>query len=318
VVVAVLVTSAKRRRWAPLIRAAGAAIPVLALAPLWSYQASGRAFPTPYSEYSRVYVPWNMPGFTIDRTPPIRAEIPAITKFRTEWLPIHEGHLPRRLPRIAWERFVGIGVTFFGDGGLSARSIPPLRYLLLVGFLVGLFSLPRSVGLAAVGAPVLFLTMLWLASRPLWTVYYLEVFPVVALATGLGCWRLARWSCERWNKPRLEPRLLVTIGLVVAAPGTVDRLIRAKQQQEDVRFVSTELHRAVATIPGRVVVFIEPGPAHRPYESYAENWPDPAAARVWLVHDRGADNARLLSLAPDRTPYLFDPGSGRLRPLGER
>ena len=58
----------RRVRQVPL--AVLAAVPVLALAPWWSYAVSGRIAPTPYSEYSRVYAPWNMPGFRIDTTPP--------------------------------------------------------------------------------------------------------------------------------------------------------------------------------------------------------------------------------------------------------
>jgi hypothetical protein len=45
------------------------------------------------------------------------------------------------------------------------------------------------------------------------------------------------------------------------------------------------------------------------------NEPDLAGARIWVVHDRGPDNARLLALAPDRVPYLYDEQSEKLVPL---
>ena len=42
------------------------------------------------------------------------------------------------------------------------------------------------------------------------------------------------------------------------------------------------------------------------------NTANPAAERVWVVYDRGdAENARLLSLAPERQAYLFDELKGR-------
>src|SRR5262249_5217248 len=61
----------RRRRMRLVLPMAAVALPILALAPLWSYRSTGRAFPTPYSEYSRVYAPWNMPGFHVDHSPPL-------------------------------------------------------------------------------------------------------------------------------------------------------------------------------------------------------------------------------------------------------
>ena len=57
---------------------------------------------------------------------------------------------------------------------------------------------------------------------------------------------------------------------------------------------------------------IRPGPPHRPYESYVQNEPDLDQTRVWLVQDRGDDDRRLMAIAPDRAPYRFDPGTGKL------
>jgi hypothetical protein len=33
------------------------------------------------------------------------------------------------------------------------------------------------------------------------------------------------------------------------------------------------------------------------------------------VYDRGAENARLMALAPERVPYLFDEATWTLQPL---
>ncbi|MFN0178197.1 MAG: ArnT family glycosyltransferase [Gemmatimonadales bacterium] len=311
--VVVLREAWRHRLGGQVIAALAVAAPVLGVAAWWSYASSGRVFPTPYSEYSRVYAPWNMPGFAVDRSPPLRAEIPAIARFRTEWIPIHERHTIGRLPMIAVERLGGIGITFFGDGGFPGTRYP-LRWLLLVGLIAGLAGMPRALGVVVLSGGVLFVAMLWLASRPLWTVYYLEVFPALAGVTALGCWRLAEWAARRTGRP-IAP-ILVLAGIVVAVPGVVERLIRAKQQQEDVRLVPTDLARRVAGIEGRAVVFVASGPPHRPFESYVTNEPDLDQARVWIVHDRGDDNARLLALAPDRRAYRFDPGTGALAPLG--
>ena len=302
----------RHREWKQLAAAIGVAVPILGVAAAWSYGSSGRVVPTPYSEYSRVYTPWNMPGFVIDRSPPLRAEIPAIERFRTEWMPVHEGHTVGRIPAIAADRLRGIAVTFFGDGG-GAGFRPRLRWLLLIGFAIGLVGLPRPLGFVLLSGGALFVAMLWLASRPLWTVYYLEVFPAVAAITANGVCRIARWLGRHRERPVAS--LAVLGGIVIAVPGTVERVLRAKQQQEDVRFVTTELARHVAAVPGRGIVFVAAGPRHRPYESFVVNEPDLDRARVWIVHDRGPDNARLLQFAADRTPYRFDPGTGTFGPL---
>jgi hypothetical protein len=42
------------------------------------------------------------------------------------------------------------------------------------------------------------------------------------------------------------------------------------------------------------------------------NEPDLPRARIWIVYDRGSDNARLLAIARDRTPYLYDEARGAL------
>jgi 4-amino-4-deoxy-L-arabinose transferase-like glycosyltransferase len=310
VVVVILREVARRRAWRTLVPAVAVAVPIVGIAPIWSWATTGRAYPTPYSEYSRVYTPWNIPGFTIDRSSPLRAEVPAISRFRAEGLPVHERHTISRLPIIAWERLRGIAITFWGDSPPARWS---LRWLLALAALVGLFALPGPLTVALWGGGALFVAMLSLASRPLWTVYYLELSPALALVTAIGTWRVVSAVANRVGRPGLAAGLVV-LGVVAAAPGTTERLIRSRQQQIDLRTVPTELTTAIDSIPGRAIVFVESGPAHRPYESYVRNQPDWATARVWVVQDRGEDNRRLMAIAPDRTPYRFDPGSGALRP----
>lgn len=301
----------RRRDWRGLFLAVAAALPVAAIGPWWSYATTGRAFPTPYSEYSRVYTPWNMPGFRVDTTPPLRAEIPAITRFRREWLPLHQAHRLERLPAILLDRLRGIVMTMWGGPGGEGWG---WRYLLAPLALVGLLRLPAPARVAGWGAVSLVLVMLWLASRPLWTVYYLEVFPWFALITALGCWRAAQWVGDRTRHAGLAP-LLMAVGVIVSVPGVVDRLIRARDQQITARLGADDLARAVAAIPGRAVVFIAPGPPHRPYESLVTNEPDLERQRVWLVHDRGDDNRRLLAIAAGRSAWRWDPGRAHLDPI---
>ncbi len=286
------------------------AVPVLAVLPWWSEATTGRLFPTPYSYYSRVYAPWNMPGFTVDTTPPLRSPTPALRKFRDQWLPLHRAHRLDRLGAIVVRRLAGLGVTFFGERGW--------RWWLLGAFVIGAVVAPPALRLALLAVALLFVGYLSIAARWLWTVYYLEGFPVIALVTAVGVVRLADLAAAPLRRMggRVRPTSETVLigGLLLAVPGTVDRLVRAHEQQIDLRLVQSDLTRAIDGIPGRAVIFVATGPSHRPYESYTRNSPDPANTRVWVVEDRGADNRRLLELAPDRRPYRFDPGNGSLTP----
>jgi hypothetical protein len=57
-------------------------------------------------------------------------------------------------------------------------------------------------------------------------------------------------------------------------------------------------------------------PSHYVHESLIANDPDLASARLWVVFDRGPENQKLIALAPDRTPYLFDEQTRQLTRLG--
>jgi hypothetical protein len=294
----------QRRELVRLVPMLTVAVPILLIAPLWSYRSTGHAFPTPYSEYSRVYAPWNMPGFLVDTMPSLRPPFPAMQKFRTEFLPQHEAHRPARLPGMLAERVKWIAITFWGEAGL--------RWLLLPLGLLGMVFLPRPARLALATSALLVLIYLSIAARARWTVYYLEAMPVLALATAVGALGAARRLSTLGGRGDGLTGGLVLAGLVVAVPGTVTRLVRAQQAQEDLRAVPTELEIKTQSIPGKAIVFIRPGPAHRPYESYVQNESDLDAARIWLVQDRGDDDRRLMALAPDRAAYVFDPGTGDL------
>jgi hypothetical protein len=70
-------------------------------------------------------------------------------------------------------------------------------------------------------------------------------------------------------------------------------------------------HRAVESVFARIherraIVFVRYGPGHNPNMSVVRNVADPAQAPLWVVYDRGAENARLMRFAHDRVGYLFD------------
>lgn len=303
------------QRWRQVVPALALSLPILALAPVWSSATTGRAFPTPYSEYSRVYQPWDMPGFTASTAAPVRPPTPALERLRREQFPAYQSHTVDRLPAILLARLQGIAGKFWGYRGLWEPT--GLRWLLLVLAGIGLLGLPAPVWFLIANAVSLVLIYLWMPASPVWTVYYREVFPLLGLITAIGAWRVATWlggviarRRDGWRAVDLAA-VLVVLGLFVAVPGIADRIAMAKQWQFQLRVGANNLRRVADAIPGRGVIFVSAGPPNEPYESLVWNEPDLDATRVWIVHDRGEDNARLLRLSPDRKPYLFDPGNPR-------
>jgi hypothetical protein len=256
-----------------------------------------------------------MPGFSLRTAAPVRPSFPALDRLKQEQLPTFQGHTVDRLPAILIARLQGLAGKFWGLRGLWEPS--GLRWLLLGFAAVGLIGLPGPLWFLLANAASLILLYLWMPASPVWTVYYRELFPILAVVTAAGTWRVARMIGDAvgrrrtgWQGADLAAGL-VTVGLLVAVPGTIERLAMAKRWQFQLRVGATNLERIAGAIPGRAIIFVAPGPPNAPYESLVWNEPDLETTRVWLAHDRGDDNARLVQLAPDRTPYLFDPGNPR-------
>ena len=63
------------------------------------------------------------------------------------------------------------------------------------------------------------------------------------------------------------------------------------------------------------IVFVRYSREHNDGLSLVRNVPDLGDAPVWVVYDRGAENAKLISVAPGRSPYLFDEARWAMHPL---
>jgi hypothetical protein len=171
-------------------------------------------------------------------------------------------------------------------------------------------------GWFAIGTALL-LTILYLSmAHPLdWTVYYLEIFPLVPFLTALGISAIAvalRAPSGRMMRPVASawgPRQSLGIALIVLVllwPASADTRY-AHRWQKIAQVYQRSFRRLVATIPEpRAIVFVRYGQGHDPNHSLIANDPDVANARLWVVYDRGAQNAELAALAPTRATYLFD------------
>jgi hypothetical protein len=316
IAVVVLRDTAVRRSWRHLGLAVGVGAIWIALIPLWSARTTGSPWLTPLALYTRAYVPFDVPGFGLDTTvPPVRS-VPrdmAITNeaFRQE----HRSHTVAALPRTLVKRLRMIVRDMWYDWRLG---LAPFALLALTALPVAAW-----FALATLAAHV---ALYLLYAHPIfWTVYYLESEPVLALLTALGVARAVAWAAEagrrRWRDvtiPSTAPRssvAMLALALATCVPGAMTlRLLREQVNGDRAYF-----ERFDAAVRGirdeRAIVFVRYGPTHNDNMSLVRNPANHDEARVWIAHDRGADNARLIAAAKNRRAYLFDEGSWTLRPL---
>lgn len=302
----VLAQVTRTRRWPSLLRPMLVGVALLLVIPLWSAKTIGTARTTPYSFYSELYFPWDAPGFGLDSTPPSRALPPDMAWIHENTAPLHVGYVPAALPGAFVERAAQVG-----------RDMWAGRRLVLAVLAV--------VGLAAIGAELLFAlatgvlllgVYLSFLHSPLWSLYYIELQPVLAFLTALGAWNLVRArSLTDLRRPTRDVGPgergvagaaflpLAVVALLCLVPAMRERRAQgasAREYQE--RFAS-----AVRSIPfPKSIVFVRYGPDHNPHVSLIRNDPPFDKARTWVVYDRGRDNLRLMAKDPERTPLLYD------------
>jgi hypothetical protein len=211
------------------------------------------------------------------------------------------GYEPKVLPTaFAYRVWFTVRELWFGPRvllGLAALAAIPL---------VG-----AEVGFALLTTFTLFLFYLSFAHSPAWTLYYAETLPVFAFMSAHGLWRLLsprRASDGETVRRPSRGAVLATCALMVFYLPFAGRNLKfwrathvAEQRYQRAVF------EGVASIPEpKVIVFMRYAPWHNIHMSLIANEPELQHAHAWLVYDRGADNARLRRLAPDRVAYLYD------------
>ena len=68
-----------------------------------------------------------------------------------------------------------------------------------------------------------------------------------------------------------------------------------------------EFEAAVAQLPHQpVLVFVRYGAKHSPHRSLTVNRADWPHAPAWIVYELGEESEKLVQLAPERHPYIYD------------
>lgn len=291
---------AAKRSWRPLIVPVLVGAAILALAPVWNQRTLGDWRRDPYSYYSRVYFPFDKPGFGVDASPPLRTVPPEMAAVGDWSRELHEQHTVRSLPSALLLRLMAF-LFWFADGW---RLV--LGALVLAAVLYG----PVADRLALVPVALLLLAYLSFAHPPMWIVYYFEILPVLYYLAARQLGRLfhkfgaggeagTRWPASVVNASIAAAMLLLPLGLM--------DVVRARTAVDGRDLFNRAARAAIESIPsGRAIVFVRYAPGHNPNRAVTQNEADLESAERWIVHDRGAHNAELQALAPDRAAYLFD------------
>ena len=152
-------------------------------------------------------MPYDVPGFGIDRTPPTHSITPDLALLNVAYSSVHVNHFPSTLPRTIAARAQNLSVSIWGaTSGVFA-----------IFALLGLFTLTGPTLFAVSSAVMLFATYLLYATPASWTLYYLESIPAWSISPPQAWRGRRRWPGAR-GVPMRDVRLAIA-ALVAATRG---------------------------------------------------------------------------------------------------
>jgi hypothetical protein len=220
--------------------------------------------------------------------------------------------VPSVLPQVLAERAFYVAKDMWG----------PPRIALAVLAVIGLFAITAELAFGLASVLALLVAYLWFNHGAGWTVYYLEIQPVLAIFVALGMWRvITLFRRGEGTEPATRSPLPLAAGasmlmLVFFADFAKVMVVSAHRNTVAVQRYQRTFQSALAQLPAeKAIVFVRYGPEHNPHLSLLYNEPDLPNARRWIVYDRGPDNLRLMRAAPDRAAFLFDEARNALYPF---
>jgi len=292
-------TAPPRFRRGEIVTLGTAAAAAVIFVGIWSWRSTGSPTLTPLTLYTRTYVPFDKLGFGARPEDAPSTSLPWDQQITDRaFYQEHQSHTVARLPLTAVSRARMIGRDMWYDwrGGLALVA------------LLGLAGAPIElwVGLGALALQLL-LYLLY-AHPPNWSLYYTEGLPVLAFATALGVPVIL--SLGTRGRVPSAARLIAGAALFLML------LYPAWVTMHQVRAQITTDHQYYDAFQGslpplpdstsRALVFVRYSRGHNDGLSLVRNVPDLNGEAIWVAYDRGAENTKLMAIAPNRVPYLFD------------
>jgi hypothetical protein len=294
--VVVLADVVRGKRWKDLAIGLACGTAILTLLPLWSAKTTGDWRTPPLTQYTRDYLPFDVPGYEVDMSVAPRA------------LPAEMERVRDFLRRIKFEQAMNpVTTTFLDRAGFLLRDAfagwrLPFVFALLVGIVAG-----GPVAWFAFGSSLLLVIgYLTQAHTPDWTIYYLEIFPALAFVAALGTRRILRQARARSSATAIPPFAVGALGAAALVMVAMDTLA-ARDTLARVSARTRSFRAGVAAIAEKPnLVFVRYAPNRNMHLSLVANDGILEGAESWIVHDLGSSNRHLIASAAGRTPYLFD------------
>jgi hypothetical protein len=222
---------------------------------------------------------------------------------------VHEVYVPSAVPLAFAQRVLALLATYSFGWRFAIGA-------LLIGSLIRARGPARFAVVASGG---LFIAYLAFAHPPGWVVYYFELLPALHFLAALGLVRLLGQSNGRALDATAHVSAAVARSSALAAVLLLPLCLTDVGRVRAAIDVRNGFHRraeeVIRAAPPKSIVFVRYAPSDSPHLAVTRNEADLASARSWVVYDRGADDKRLLALAPDRKPYVLEPSTFRLTPL---
>lgn len=289
--VVVLRDVARLRLWRDLGVAFALGVAVLGVLPLWNARTTGDWKKNAIEEYRKDYLPFDKLGFTPDTTPPRRALTPVLRQLYDTYLAERKEQTQAKAPMIA-DRALELIVAFFQGGRLP----------LLLFAIAGLAVRNAALRFGIVSAIVLLAAYLPYPYQAGWTIYYLEITPVMAAVTAAGIW----WALGRFGKTAGRMRAGAIVTAVVIAAFAIPTVNHWKRDSRTRSALDRQFLAEVRKLPTPAIVFVRYSPRFVSHIAVVNNHPDLDDVPVWIVHDLGARNEELRRLAPHRQSFDFD------------
>jgi hypothetical protein len=288
----------RARSWRAATVAVAAAVAVVAIVPLGNLYTTGDGRETPLALYTRLYMPFDGPGFGAGTALPVRPLPPDLAATQEFFYRLHRDHHLASLPGDLVARVIAVGRDVWGGW----------RVAFLPFAILGIIWAGPEMAVAIATVSLLILLYLSYPHPASYTLYYLEGESVLAFFTAYGLVRAI-------GRLRYGRSALITCAAVFAVADVVAARSARATNRADVQYPAAFDALMAPLGNRRAIVFVDYASSHNANISVIRNVPDERDAPIWIVHDRGSANARLEALAPDRTPYRFDEAAWRLSPL---
>jgi hypothetical protein len=281
---------------------------LVAIIPLWGWRTLGDWKRLPQMEYTRDYMPFDYPHFGVTDARPLLTPPPDVAAINVSLRAAEHAHTLANLPGDAVKRARSMWLASFPPPALAFAAMAVL----------GLVVLPATAWFGVITVVTAFVAYLAHPTWPEWTVYYLEVTPVLVFLAALGLSTLFKVLAAEWTGRegawRMSPRsaLAGLVCCVLLLPAMIDTAAIARGWLLNATYERRQFEARVARLPIQpAIVFVRYGAHHSPHRSLTVNRADWQHAPAWIVYEMGEESQKLVDLAPERHPYIYDQENSR-------